>query len=176
MRFVQERSFIATFVSMTPGYPGTLDSIEGSPAARRNAWLTVDSRTTGLEPQQFWFGYFEGGDAGYQVRTVMSGPDGSHHDFWDLSFNKSVGYYIDSKNPILWRVRVDGAKLKMPEQRIYEGVTLAAPGQAMLSVANRAPWDEHFVGVGKPNTLYFRMDVREVNVPEFVRFDQYRRR
>ena len=176
MGFVQERSYIATFTSMTPGYPGILDSIEGTPGERKNAWLTIASACSLQEQQRFWFGYYDGPDAGYQVRTVMSATDGSHRDIWDLSFNKSVGYYPKSKKPILWRVRVDGTKLKMPEPRIYENVTLAMPGQAMMSVATRAPWDEHYVGINRPNTLYFRMDIQETNVPEFISFDQYRRR
>ncbi|EKT4466992.1 hypothetical protein QEL93_002399 [Pseudomonas putida] len=176
MRFIQERSFIATFTSVTPGYLGILDSVEGTPGERKNAWLTIGSPSCVKEQQRFWFGYYEGQDAGYQVRTVMSGDDSAHRTIWDLSFNKSVGYYQKSDKPVLWRVRVEGAKLQMPEVRIYEDVTLAMPGQAMMSVANRAPWDEHYVGIGRPNTLYFRMDVQETNVPEFVSFDQYRRR
>ncbi|UBM24522.1 hypothetical protein K8374_19465 [Pseudomonas sp. p1(2021b)] len=176
MRFIQERSFIATFTSVTPGYLGVLDSVEGLPGERKNAWLTIAPPGKVQDPQRFWFGYFEGQDAGYQVRTVMSGANDSHHDIWGLNFNKSVGYYTKSDKPILWRVRVEGAKLKMPEARIYEDVTLAIPGQAMMSVATRAPWEEHYVGIGRPNTLYFRMDIQETNVPEFVSFDQYRRR
>ena len=167
MRYVQERSFLATLTSVTPDYPGRLDSIEGTPQVRRNRWLTIAPSGHFAPPQQFWFGYFEGDDAGYQVRTVESSPGGSHYAIWDLDFQNYIGFYLTSKAPVLWRVRVDDAKLRLPEQRLYEGVTLAAPGSATLAVANRAFWDDHYVGVNKPNPLKFKMDVLQTGVALF---------
>ncbi|QVM92361.1 hypothetical protein JYG34_04855 [Pseudomonas entomophila] len=176
MRYIQDRSFIATLTSVTPDYPGHLDSVEGTPRERRNAWLTVTSPGAIETQQRFWFGYFEGRDAGYQVRTLESAPGGSHYAIWDLDFQNYIGYYPSSKSPTLWRVRVDGTKLKQPEQRLYQGVTLAAPALAMLSVANRPAWDDHYVGVNKPNPLIFKMDVLQVNVAVFDHPAKFRQR
>ncbi|QXH34991.1 hypothetical protein [Pseudomonas muyukensis] len=176
MRYVQERSFIATFLSTTPGYSGYLDSVEGLPRTRRNNWLTLTSPFSAEPPQRFWLGYFEGRDAGYQVRTLESAPGDSHHAIWDLSFSNSIGFYVSSTNPVLWRVRVDDAKLQVPEQRTYRNVTLAAPGKALLSVATRDSWDDHYVGIKRPNPLTFTMDVLEVGCALFDSHLKFRRR
>ncbi|MCG8294553.1 hypothetical protein [Pseudomonas entomophila] len=167
MRYVQERSFLATLTSVTPEYPGNLDSVEGTPQTRRNRWLTIAPSGQIESQQRFWFGYFEDIDAGYQVRTVESSSGGSHYAIWDLDFQNYIGFYLTSKKPILWRVRIDGAKLGRPEQRVYDGVTLAAPGLATLGVANRASWDDHYVGVNKPNPLSLRMNILQVGVALF---------
>ncbi|WMW05237.1 hypothetical protein [Pseudomonas entomophila] len=176
MRYIKDRSFLATLTSVTSDYPGNLDSVEGMPHKRGNAWLTVTPPGR-IETQQcFWFGYFEGGDAGYQIRTVESAPGDSHYAIWDLDFQNYIGYYLTSKNPILWRVRVGDRKLQLPEQRTYDGVTLAAPGRALLSVANRPTWDDHYVGVNKPNPLLFEMNVLQVGVALFDSPTKFRQR
>ncbi|AGZ36903.1 hypothetical protein C4Q28_05960 [Pseudomonas sp. SWI6] len=176
MKYVQDRSFIATFTSVTPGYEGWLDSMEGTPRERRCQWLTVSSSSEVKSPQRFWFGYFEGDRHGYQVRAVESGEGYAHYDIWDLSGQSYIGYYAKSDEPVSWRVRVDGTKIEQPQIQVYQGVTLAAPGLAMVSVANRKPWDDHYVGVGKPNVLTFEMAVQDVNVPNFSNVSLYRRR
>lgn len=176
MRYIKERSFLATLTSTTSDFPGHLDSVEGLPQKRGNAWLTVSPPGRIATQQVFWFGYFEGDDAGYQVRTVESAPGDSHYAIWDLDFQNYIGYYLTSKHPTLWRVRVGDNKLQLPEQRIYDGVTLAAPGRALLSVANRPAWDDHYVGVNKPNPLQFRMDVQQVDVALFDHPAKFRQR
>ncbi|WP_145185116.1 MULTISPECIES: hypothetical protein [unclassified Pseudomonas] len=175
MTYVQERSFIATFTSVTPGYEGWLDSLEGSPTERRNQWLTVRADTAGFQTQQgFWFGYYQGDVEGYQVRTVAFDSSNSHYDLWGLSLRNSVGYYAKSTHPISWRVRLGGVKIVRPEVGQYDDVTLAAPARAMLSCATRPAWDDHYVGVGKKNVLQFRMDIREVGVARFDSPAMYR--
>ncbi|MDH0302742.1 MULTISPECIES: hypothetical protein [unclassified Pseudomonas] len=176
MRYVQERSFLATLTSVTPGYEGPLDSVEGVPLERRNNWLTIAPPGSVETQQRFWFGYFQGSDAGYQIRTVESGPGGSHYAIWDLNIGNAIGFYLKSKKPILWRVRVDDAKLQRPELRTYGNVTLAAPSRAMVGVANRSPWDDHYVGVNRPNLLHLRMEVLQVDCQVFDAYDQFRRR
>jgi hypothetical protein len=167
-KYVQERSFIATFTSVTPGYEGWLDSIEGLPAERRNQWLTVRKQTDSLQSQQrFWFGYFKGRDEGYQVRTVQTDASSSHYAIWDVGLQNAIGYYLKSSNPIYWRVRVDGVKIQLPEVANYENVTLAAPHQAMFSCATRPSWDDQYVGLNRKHVLEFVMNVEEVAVANF---------
>lgn len=175
MHYVQERSFIATFSTETLGFTGILDSFEGTPRTRQNNWLTVVESGLTVAPQQFWFGYFEGEDSGYQVLTIASEAGASHKDYWDLSSNSHVGYYVTSKKPVLWRVRVDGSKIVQPECGECEGVTLAARGQALLSARERPRWEDHWVAVNAPIKLEFTMNVTEVDVPRFENFAQYRR-
>ncbi|MNJ68595.1 hypothetical protein D3C77_648560 [compost metagenome] len=107
---------------------------------------------------------------------MESDPGDPHFHIWDLSTNNHVGYYSKSENPVLWRVRVDGAKIGVPERAVYEGVTLAAPGQELFGVRTRKSWEDHFVAVDAPNKLLMRMDVKEVNVPLFDQASKFRRR
>jgi len=177
MQYIQKRSFIATLTSVTPGYEGVLDSVEvGSPSRRKNAWLTVASPYHVVTQQRFWFGYFDGKKAGYQVRTVESDSGDSHYSIWGLSTNNYVGYYVKSTNPVLWGVRVDGAKIGEPERRVYEDVTLEAPSKELLGVRTRKSWEDHYVEVDAPNKLLMRMDVMEVNVALFDQYSKFLRR
>ncbi|MNJ60714.1 MULTISPECIES: hypothetical protein [Pseudomonas] len=180
MQYIQERSFIATLTSITPGNEGILDSVEGNhvPAQRTHTWLTITSPFSVESQQRFWFGYFDGQNAGYQVRTVASGNGTSHYDVWDLSTNNFVGYYPKSDNPVLWRVRVDGQKIGIPECGTYN-VTLAAPGQLLFGVRKREKqWQDRYVEVDADAKikLLIEMDVLEVNVPLFDEYSKFLRR
>lgn len=176
MQFVQERSFIATLTSITPGNEGILDSVEGSPSQRKNEWLTISTPSTVGSQQRFWFGYFDGDNAGYQVRTVKSEDGASHHDLLGVNRNGFVGYYVKGDDPVLWRVRVDGAKIGTL-QRGTHTVTIAAPGMAYFGVRKRDKvWEDRYVEVDEDAKvkLLIKMDVQEVNVPLFEQFSMFR--
>jgi len=179
MQYIQERSFIATLTSVTPGCEGVLDSVEvGTPTRRKNAWLTVSSPGLVGAQQRFWFGYFDCESAGYQVRTVESEEGASHCDIWGLNANNYIGYYTKSDDPVLWRVRVDGTKIGTPECGTYN-VTLAAPGQAVFGVRKRDKvWEDRFVEADADAKikLLIKMDVLEVNVPLFDQYSKFLRR
>ncbi len=177
MRFIQERSFIATLSSTTPGYEGVLDSVEfkSVPASRCNNWLTLTSHFSVQAQQRFWFGYYEGADPGYKVVTVESEAGASHRDIWGLGRGDCVGYYVKVAKPLLWRIWVDGQKLAIPEVSDYSQVTIAAVGSVPLGVRNRKSWEDRYVSAGAPNKLIMRMNVSEVNVPSFDKFSMFRR-
>ena len=178
MSFIQERSFIATLNSTTPGYEGILDSVESKtvPASRCNSWLTVSSEFSVAAQQRFWFGYYDGTNPGYRIMTVESEEGASHNDTWDMSSNSYVGYYTKVPKPLLWRISVDGRSLAMPEITDYSGVTMAAVGSAPLGLNSRSSWEDHFVRAGAANKLIMLMRVTEVNVPSFDSFSMFRRR
>lgn len=178
MSFIQERSFIATLNSTTPGYEGILDSVECKtvPASRCNSWLTVSSEFSVAKQQRFWFGYYDGTNPGYRIMTVESEDGASHKDNWDLSSNSYVGYYTKVSKPLLWRISVNGQSLAMPEVTDYSDVTMAAVGSAPLGVSNSSSWEDRFVRAGAANKLIMLMHVTEVNVPSFDSFSMFRRR
>jgi len=178
MSFIQERSFIATLTSTTPGYEGILDSVESKtiPALRGNSWLTVASAQSVSAQQRFWFGYYEGDRPGYRIVTVESEEGASHKDTWGLGGGDCVGYYPKVAKPLLWRIWVSGQALAIPEVTDYLGVTIAAVGSVPIGVRNRKPWEDHYVSAGAPNKLIMRMCVSEVNVPSFDSFSMFRRR
>ncbi|MCE5977288.1 hypothetical protein [Pseudomonas sp. JR33AA] len=178
MSYIQERSFIATLSSTTPGYEGILDSVESEtiPASRCNSWLTVSSPLTVGSPQRFWFGYYEGENPGYRIVTVESEDGASHRDFLALSSGNYIGYYVRVKKPLLWRIWVSGKKLEVPVVGVYSGVTIAAVGSVPIGVRNWRAWEDWYVSAGAPNKLIMRMNVSEVNVPGFDSYKNFRRR
>jgi len=178
MSFIQERSFIATLNSTTPGYEGILDSVECKtvPASRCNSWLTVSSELSVATQQRFWFGYYEGSNPGYRIMTVESEEGASHKDTWDLGSGNCVGYYPKVSKPLLWRIWVDGRALAMPEVTDYSGVTMAAVGSVPIRVSNCSSVEDRYVSAGAVNKLIMLMRVSEVNVPSFDSFSMFRRR
>ncbi|MFB6399748.1 hypothetical protein [Pseudomonas putida] len=177
MSFIQERSFIATLTSTTPGYQGILDSVEFKtmPASRCNNWLTVASPYSVRAQQRFWFGYFESDRPGYRIVTVESEAGASHRDTWDLGSGNCVGYYPKVAKPLLWRIWVSGQALAIPEVSEYSGVTIAAVGSVPLGVRDRKSWEDHYVSAGAPNKLIMQMCISEVNVPYFDSYSMFRR-
>jgi hypothetical protein len=178
MPLIQERSFIATLTSTTPGYEGILDSVESTttPASRCNSWLTVGSAQGIALQQRFWFGYYGGERPGYRVMTVESEERASHMDSWDLGRGDCVGYFTKVAKPLLWRVWVNGEALAIPVVSEYSGVTIAAVGSVPIGVRHRKPWEDHYVSAGAPNKLIMKMNVIEVNVSDFDSFSMFRRR
>lgn len=178
MSFIQQRSFIATLSSITPGYEGILDSFERKtvPASRCNHWLTLSSLGEGSSQQRFWFGYHDGKDAGYRVMTVESEDGTSHQDIWDLGIGNCVGYYPKVDTPLSWRIWVSGKKLGTPEVTDYSNVTIAAVGSVPLGIRDRKPWEDKWVSAGGPIKLIMRLSISEVNVPNFENYAQFRRR
>ena len=178
MSFIQQRSFIATLTSTTPGYEGILDSVESktTPASRCNSWLTVTTEYSVSSQQRFWFGYYEGENPGYRIVTVESEAGASHKDSWDLGRGDCVGYYPTVSKPLLWRIWVNGRALGDPEVTDYSGVTIAAVGSVPIGVRNRKSWEDRYVFAGAPNKLIMQMRVSEVNVPEFNNYSLFRRR
>ncbi|MFJ4065065.1 hypothetical protein ACIPW4_07170 [Pseudomonas sp. NPDC089996] len=178
MPLIQERSFIATLTSTTPGYEGILDSVESKtiPASRCNDWLTVAPGHSVASQQRFWFGYYEGMQPGYRILTVESEEGASHRDAWDLGRGDCVGYYAKVSTPLLWRIWVKGEALAIPEVSEYAGVTIAAVGSVPIGVRNRKRWEDRYVSAGAPNKLIMLMNVSEVNVPDFDSFSRFRRR
>jgi len=178
MQFIQERSFIATLSSTTPGYEGILDSVESKtiPSSRGDDWLTVSTCSSVGSQQLFWFGYYAGKDPGYKVVTVESEEGASHLKTWGLGSGNCVGYYLAPGKPLLWRIWVNGQKLEIPQVCEYSGVTIAAVGSVPIGVRNRKSYEDRYVSAGAPNKLIMQMRVCEVNVPSFDSFSMFRRR
>ncbi|MHC2145588.1 hypothetical protein [Pseudomonas sp. 210_17 TE3656] len=179
MRYIQERSFIATLTSATPGYEGILDSVEGgAPSQRKNDYLTVSGVSSVESQQRFWFGYFDGENPGYRVRAVAFADEDAHYEVWELGSDGRVGYYVKPKNPVLWRIWANGSKFGVPVRGSQEGVTIAAVGSVPIGVRNRKSWEDRYVQAGGPNKLVMSLGVDHVNVPLFDAFGklfEYRR-
>ncbi|WP_462401867.1 hypothetical protein [Pseudomonas sp. Marseille-QA0332] len=176
MQYIQQRSFIATLTSRTPGYEGILDSVEltsNSMFERKHEWLTVSSMHSVQSQQRFWFGYFDGEYPGYRVRAVEFAEGDAHYEAWDLKGNW-VGYYLTRPEPVLWRLWAHGERLGVPEVGGQEGVTIAAVGSVPLGVRNRKVYENRYVQAGGANKLIMCLGVEHVNVPLFDGFDRLR--
>ena len=170
MQYLQNRSFIASLTSTTPGYEGIIDSVEYSThegTQRKNEWLTVAAPSTVEFQQRFWFGYYDGAKPGYQIRTIEFGPGQAHYQTWDLSYGNNVGFYKDVKSPILWRVWTNGEKLGIPVCQAYEGVNIAPISRSSIGVRDRSARENRYVEVGVANKLFMTLCVEHVDVPLF---------
>lgn len=129
--------------------------------------------------QRFWFGYYEGKDPGYVIRTVRIEDSDDYFSPWDLSRNGYVGYYPTSKNPVRWRIWNDGQALGLPLAGRSEKITIAAVGSTFLGIRNRPSYEEQFVQAGASNKLIMCLDIEHTDVPEFNHvsaLSAYRRR
>ena len=170
MTYIQERSFIASLTSTTPGHEGILDSVEYSTehgTRRNNEWLTLTSPWSVESQQRFWFGYFDGDKPGYQVRTIGLADGDAHYHTWDLSHGNNIGYYVNRKTPVLWRIWTQGEKLGVPDLGKYEEVTMAAVGSVPIGVRTRNPIENRYVQAGARHKLIMTLDVEHTAVPLF---------
>lgn len=181
MKYVQARSFIARLSSMTPGKEGILDSVEWESGAnaRKNNWLTLSSEWSVAHQQRFWFGYYEGRDPGYVIRTVRLEDGDDDFSPWDLSRNGYVGYYVTSRNPVRWRIWNHGQVFGLPLAGRCEQITIAAVGSVPLGIRKQPRFEEQYIQAGAAIKLILCLDIDHTDVPEFDQsggLDAYRRR
>jgi hypothetical protein len=180
MRYIQERSFIATVTSRTPGYEGLLDSFEfndDSVYQRTHRWLSICPFSTVEQPQRFWFGYYDGDRPGYRVRAVEFADGDAHYQAWELS-GQWVCYHATVRHPVLWRLWAHGNPFGVPTGGVQDGITVAAVGSVPLGVRNRKTWENRYVEAGAANKLFLSLNIEHVGVQafdSFARFREFRR-
>jgi len=176
MRYIQERSFIASVTSRTPGYEGVLDSFEitaNSVYQRTHRWLSVCPFSAVEQPQRFWFGYYEGDRPGYRVRAVEFTDGDAHYEAWELS-KQWVGYDLTARHPVLWRLWAHGDSFGVPATGVQDGITIAAVGSVPLGVRDRKAWENRYVEAGAANKLFLSLGIEHVGVQAFDSFTQLR--
>lgn len=123
MQYLQNRSFIASLTSTTPGYEGIIDSVEYSThggTQRKNEWLTVAAPSTVEFQQRFWFGYHDGAKPGYQIRTIEFGPGQAHYQTWDLSYgNATATMWVSTR---MSKARYSGESGPMVKNWVFRSV------------------------------------------------------